>query len=236
MAGSREKLLIVGDGETAELAYDYFTSSSKYEIVGFTVERKFLQKRRLFSLPVVAFESVENSFDPSSHKAYVAVSSTQLNRLRTRLYEEAKKKGYTLCSYISPNSFVGHTTVIGENCFIFENVAVQRGAQIGNNVTIWSGSVVGHRTRVGNNCFLSSHVAVSGFCEIGENCFLGVNSCTADAIKVGNDCIIGAGAVVINDTLAGSIYVGNPAKPLPNKRTDRFILGEETIDNLSTHR
>jgi sugar O-acyltransferase (sialic acid O-acetyltransferase NeuD family) len=229
MAGNKEKLVIIGDGETAEIAYDYFTSDSNYEVVAFSAEKNFIRNQTLFGLPVVPFEEIESFFDPKSHKVFVAISYTQLNRLRRRLFNIAKEKGYSLCSYISPKSFIGKNTEIGENCFIFENVTLQRGAKIGNNVTIWSGSLVGHRSIVRDNCFLAAHVAISGFCEVGENSFVGVNSCTAGGIKIAKDCVIGAGGVVVKDASEGKIYVGNPAKPLPNKNTELFIAGKELI-------
>lgn len=228
-AGNKEKLVIVGSGETAEIAYDYFTSDSQYEVVAFSVEKDFIKNLTLFKLPVVPFEELESFFDAKEYKLFVAVSFTQFNRVRTRLYNLAKAKGYSLCSYISPKAFVDKNVNIGENCFIFEGVVIQRGAKIGNNVIVWSGSFIGHRCKIGDNCFLASHVAVSGFCEVGENCFLGVNSCTVGGIKVGKDCIIGAGAVVISDAKETRVYVGNPAKPLPNKTVDSFIIGEEPI-------
>lgn len=229
MAGNREQLVIIGDGETAELAYDYFTRDTNYLVVGFSAETKFRKNQTLFSLPVVPFEEIEKFFDPKSHKAFVAVSFTQLNRLRRRLFDLTKAKGYRLCSYISPRAFIAPNVQVGENCFILENAVVQRGAKIGDNVTIWSGSSVGHRSTIGDNCFLASHVAVSGFCEIGANCFLGVNSCLGDSLKVGRDCVVGAGAVVVADAVEGAVYVGNPAKPLPNKTTQCYIAGTETI-------
>ena len=34
---STNKLLIVGDGAFAEVAYEYFTEDSEYEVVGFAV-------------------------------------------------------------------------------------------------------------------------------------------------------------------------------------------------------
>ncbi len=228
-AGNREKLVIIGDGETAELAYDYFTSNSTYEVAGFSAERAFLKNTALFGLPVVPIEEIEHAFDPKSHRAFVAISYTQLNRLRSRLFSLIKAKGYRLCSYISPNAYIGSNVGIGENCFILENVTIQRGAKIGNNVTVWSGSTIGHRSVIGDNCFVASHVAVSGFCEVGENCFLGVNSCMADEVKIGRDCLVGAGAVVIKDTVEGKVYVGNPAKPLYNKSIESFISGAEKI-------
>ncbi|MGD6850520.1 MAG: acetyltransferase [Candidatus Bathyarchaeia archaeon] len=229
MAGNKEKLVIVGDGETAALAYDYFTEQSSYDVVGFSVEKAFLKNKSLFGLPVVAFEDITRHFDPEDCSAFVAVSYTQLNRLRSRLYQLAKAKGYTLATYISPHAAIARNVGIGDNCFILENVTVQRGAKIGNNVTLWSGTSIGHRTVVEDNCFFASHVAVSGFCEVGEGSFLGVNSCLRDKVHVGKDCIVGAGAVVIGDTVGDQVYVGNPAKPLPNKTVESFISGEKTI-------
>jgi sugar O-acyltransferase, sialic acid O-acetyltransferase NeuD family len=229
MAGTKEKLVIIGDGETAELAYSYFTSDAAYEVAGFSAEAKYIHGQRLFGLPVVPFEEMEHTFDPKKYRAFVAISYTQLNRLRSRLYQAAKKKGYRLCSYISPYAYIADDVEVGENCFILEKAAVQRGAEIGDNVTIWTGSTIGHRSKIGSNCFIATHVAVSGFCTVGENCFLGVNSCTAGNIHVAGDCVVGAGAVVIKDTIQGGVYVGNPAKALPNKKTTDFITGKETI-------
>jgi sugar O-acyltransferase (sialic acid O-acetyltransferase NeuD family) len=229
MGGAKEKLVIIGDGETAELAYDYFMGDTNYEVVAFSAEENFMRNQTLFGLPVVPLEKIEKSYNPNSHKAFVAVSYTKLNTLRQKLYLLAKEKGYSLISYISPNAFVGKNVEIGENCFVFENVTVQRGAKIGNNVTLWTGSSVGHRSVIHDNCFVASHVAISGFCDIGDNCFLGVNSCTAGGLKIGSNCVVGAGAVVVKEAFEGKIYVGNPAKPLPNKTSQQFISGEKTL-------
>jgi sugar O-acyltransferase (sialic acid O-acetyltransferase NeuD family) len=213
----KDKLVIVGNGETAELAYEYFTFDSAFEVVAFSVEKAFIVKPTLFNLPVVPFEIIENIYDPKIYKVFVAVSYTQLNRLRTRLYKKAKQKGYQIASYISSKAFVWRNAAIGENCFILENNVIQYRVKIGNNVTLWSGNHVGHRTQIKDNCFVSSHVTISGLCVIGKNSFLGVNSCVAGGVKVAKDCIVGAGGVVVKDTFEAMVYVGNPAKPMPNK-------------------
>ncbi len=229
MASDKPELVIIGDGETAELAHDYFVRDNKYTVVGFSAEQAFMRNKTLLGLPVVAFEELEQIFDPQKVTAFVAVSYTQFNRLRSRLFNRAKAKGYRFSSYISPQATINPDVEIGENCFILENVTIQRSTKIGDNVIIWSGSSIAHQSTVKNNVFVASHVAVSGFCEVGENCFLGVNSCTVDCIKVARDCIVGAGAVVVQDTTEGRIYVGNPAKPLPNKGVENYILGVEKI-------
>jgi sugar O-acyltransferase (sialic acid O-acetyltransferase NeuD family) len=208
------RLIIIGDGEFAEIAYEYFTYDSPYEVVAFSVEKDYLKKKELFGLPVVPFEELEHLYDPMSYRAFVAVTYTQLNRVRARLYAETQKKGFSLVSYVSSKAFVWRNVKIGENCFIFENNVIQYHVKIGNNVILWSGNHVGHRTTIKDNAFVSSHVVVSGYCVVGENCFLGVNSSIADDKRIARDCIIGAGAVVIADTKEGKVYVGNPAKPL----------------------
>jgi sugar O-acyltransferase (sialic acid O-acetyltransferase NeuD family) len=229
MAGVKEKLIIVGDGETAEIAHDYFTNESKFEVVGFSAEKEFKMNDTLFGLPVVPFEEVEKFFDPQTHRAFVAVSNTMLNRLRSRLLKAVKEKGFRTCSFISPKAFVAKEAEIGENCFLFEDVVVQRGVKMGSNIIAWSGTFIGHRSKIGDNCFFASHVAISGFCRVGDNCFFGVNSCVTEGRKIANDTLIGAGSVVIRDTEEGKIYVGNPAHPLSNRTVENYINGKEII-------
>ena len=207
-------LIIVGDSPIAEIAFEYFSYDSPYEVAGFTVERAFLSKRSLFGLPVECFEDIEKKRDPHIFRMFVAVGYADLNGLRTRLYNESKQKGYSLVSYVSSHSFVWRNVEIGENCFIFEDNTIQPFVKIGNNVTLWSGNHIGHHSVIEDNCFISSHVVVSGFCRIGANSFLGVNSALSHRTTVARDNVIAMGAVVTKDTEPEKIYVGNPARPL----------------------
>ena len=202
------KLIIVGDSAFAEIAYEYFTYDSQYEVVGFSVEREFLSKHELFGRPVVAFEDLEKVYAPDEHYFFAANVYTQLNQLRTRLYREAKRKGYSPASYVSAQAFVWRNVEIGEHCFIFENNVIQPFARVGDNVILWSGNHIGHHSVIKSHCFISSHVVVSGFVEIGESCFVGVNATMANNINVGDNCLIGAGALVLaavpdNQTVVG---------------------------------
>lgn len=213
MPEKNEKIVIIGEGEFALIAYEYFTYDSPYEVVAFSVEKNFIKQPELNGLPVIPFEDLENVFDVNRFKVFTAITFTQLNRVRTRLYNEAKRKGFSFASYISSNAFVWKNAEIGENVFIFENTVIQPFTKIGNNVIIWSGNLLGHRSEIKDNSYLTSHVAISGYCEIGESCFLGVNSTVANNIIVAKDCFIGAGAVITKNTQEGKVYQGNPAKP-----------------------
>jgi sugar O-acyltransferase (sialic acid O-acetyltransferase NeuD family) len=199
-APQQRKLVIVGDSAFAEIAYEYFTHESDYEVVAFAVERAYLKRDSLFGVPVVAFEDLGETHDPADHHVFVAMVYTQLNRLRTRMMQAAKAKGYRLASFISPHAFVWRNVEIGEHCFIFEDNTVQPFVKIGDNVVLWSGNHIGHHSTIGNNCFVSSHVVISGFVDVGENCFLGVNSTVANNIKIGKDCWLAPDVTIVKDT------------------------------------
>lgn len=202
------KLLLLGDSAFAEVAYEYFTHDSPYEVVGFAVERDYLDRDRLFGLPVTAFEEVETRFPPTDHDFFAALVYTQQNRLRERLYRQAKKKGYAPASYVSSRAFVWRNVRLGEHCFVFEDNVIQPFVEVGDNVVLWSGNHIGHHSHIGAHCFVSSHVVVSGFVEIGESCFLGVNSTLANNVSVGSRCLVGAGALVLADVEDDQKVVG----------------------------
>lgn len=88
-------------------------------------KKDYLKRKELFGLPVVPFAELEQLYNPLSHKIFVAVTYTQLNRVRARLYRDAKKKGFSPISYVSSKAFVWKNVTIDENCFIFEHNVIQ---------------------------------------------------------------------------------------------------------------
>jgi sugar O-acyltransferase (sialic acid O-acetyltransferase NeuD family) len=209
------KLVIVGDSAFAEVAYEYFTCDSEYEVVAFAVEQEYLKRDGLFGLPVVALEELPQRYAADAHSVYVAIVYTQLNRLRARLVAAAKTAGYELASYVSSRAAVWPNVVLGEHCFIFEDNVVQPFVTVGSNVVLWSGNHVGHHSRIGDNVFIASHVVISGFCDIGDNCFLGVNAAVANNVAIANDCWIGPGVVISKGTKEGELYRPVTYEPSP---------------------
>lgn len=201
-------LVLIGNGETAKLAYEYFTYDSKYEVIAFAVDDEYLVSNtdRLFGLPVIALSHLSQKYSSTDVELFVAISSTKLNRARRELYCRYKKLGYHFATYISTQCFVWRNVVIGENCFILENNTLQPFVSIGNNVFLWSGNHVGHRTSIHDNCFISSHCVISGFCTIGENSFLGVNCTLEDNIDIAKDSFIGASALIRKNTDFSSVF------------------------------
>ena len=220
-----KKLVIVGAGEFAEIAYEYFTRDSEYEVVAFAEEKKFHIHDWLFSLPVVELELIRQLFLPEQYHVFIAITYVQLNRARSRLVDLCKEWGYQCATYISPHSFVSPGAHIGENVFIFENVSIQRRVTVMDNVVIWNGSNIAHQTVIEKNCWLAPATAVAGFCRIGKNSFIGTNATLGDGVVLGADTVFGAGAVTVKSlTDKGKVYVGVPARPLRKTAYEHFLI------------
>lgn len=222
-----KKLVIVGAGEFAEIAYEYFTYDSEYEVVAFAEEKNFHIREQLFSLPVIELEQMQKTFPPEKYIVFIAITYVQLNQARSRVFCLCKEWGYRCATYISSHSFVWPQAYIGENVFIFENVSIQRGVTVMDNVIIWSGGNISHQTVIEKNCWLAPGTTIAGFCRIGPNSFIGANATLGDGVILGKDTVFGAGAVTVKSlTDEGKVYVGVPAHPLCKTAYERFLMNE----------
>src|SRR5687768_17465479 len=224
--GKSKKLIIIGDSAFAEIAYEYFTHDSEFEVAAFSVEKDYLKREQLFGLPVVPFETLERIYAPSEHSVFAAMVYTKLNRLRTRLSRQARERGYGLASYVSSKAFVWRNVELGEHCFIFEDNTIQPFVKVGDNVVMWSGNHIGHHSTIMDNCFVSSHVVISGFVEVGENCFLGVNSTIVNNVRIGRDCWLGPNVTIVKDTPAAVFFKPGKTEVSGISSLERFNVTE----------
>ena len=210
-----KKLVLFGTGDLAQIAHEYFTSDSQYEVVAFTVDRAYINGNVFCGLPLVPFDEVQDKYPPQSHDMFCAIVYDNMNRTRAAKCEHAKTKGYKLASYISSHSFVSSSAELGEHCFIFEDNTIQPQVIIGDNCILWSGNHVGHNSTIGANTFISSHVVVSGWCDIGVNCFLGVNSTIANNTTIGKESWVMHGAIISGDIPPNSFVKTSPSEVVP---------------------
>jgi sugar O-acyltransferase (sialic acid O-acetyltransferase NeuD family) len=220
----KQQIVIFGTGEIAELADFYFTHDSSFEVAGFTVDEAYLKNSEFRGRPIVSFERLSESFPPERYGLFVAVSYSKVNELRAAKVAAARTAGYQLVSYVSSRATTFAELHIQENCFILENNTVQPFAQIGANVTLWSGNHIGHHSVIEDNVFIASHVVVSGSVKIGQGSFVGVNATLRDHITIGKQCVIGAGALVLEDQPDFSVVAprGTERSAVPSTRLRRI--------------
>jgi sugar O-acyltransferase (sialic acid O-acetyltransferase NeuD family) len=224
-----KKLLIYGIGETAEIAYEYFTHDSDFDVVAFVVDEKYKIESKIFDLPVILFEEVERIYPPEDYYMFAAATYNKLNRIRTLMYKKAKEKHYQMASYISSKAFIWHNVMIGDNVMILENNVIQTNVKVGNNVILWSGNHIGHRSTIEDHVYLSSHCVISGFCTIKKYSFLGVNCTFNDEITLAEDNIVGSGSLIVKNSQKGNLLIGSPARVAPKTSYDAFNVTSEWL-------
>jgi sugar O-acyltransferase (sialic acid O-acetyltransferase NeuD family) len=214
------KVVIFGNTRTAELALFYLLNDSEHEVVAFTVEQDYILEPTFHGLPLVAFETLEQSYPPAEYKFFAPLTEKNMNQVRARVYEKGLEKGYSYISYISSHATV-LTDKIGDNCFILEDNTIQPYVTIGNDVVLWSGNHIGHHSNIGDHVFFTSHVVLSGGCQVGEYCFVGVNATIRDQTVLGEGTLIAMGANLTRQkTDPWSIWKGNPAEKSPISSKD----------------
>jgi len=216
-------LVIFGTGSFAELAHFYFTRDSDHRVVAFTADADHVHEPTKAALPLVSFDAVEREFPPAQCTMFVAVGYRQVNAVRERVYEEARRRGYQLQTYVSSKCTWWGDTKIGDNCFIFEDNTIQPFVTIGNDVVMWSGNHIGHHSSIGDHTFLASHVVISGHVTVGRRCFLGVNATVRDSISIGDRSVIGAGALIMKSTRPDDVFI-TPRTQRDKRKSDEIGL------------
>lgn len=136
-------------------------------------------------------------------------------------------------------TFDGKRPVIGRGAFLAETCAVIGDVEIGEESSIWYGTVVrgdvmpiriGARTSVqdntvvhvtagrygttiGDDCTIG-HAALIHACTIEDGCLIGMGAIILDGVRIGRGSLVGAGALVTpgTDIPPGSLVIGSPAK------------------------
>lgn len=135
----------------------------------------------------------------------------------------------------------GDAKRVGEGCFYLDLIVwlngdrVEMGDRVGFNygcyVNGFGGLVVGDRTIFGpytmihtanHETDLDSPIQDQGWTtrevRIGPDCWIGMGVSILPGVTIGEGAIIGAGSVVAKDIPDFAIAVGNPAKPIRDRR------------------
>ncbi|NWK01823.1 acetyltransferase [Marine Group I thaumarchaeote] len=209
-----KKVVIFGTGELAQRIFFYLKDSDD-QVIAFCANKSKIDKEELLGLPVIAFENIKETFPPTEFSMFIALAYSEMNKKRTKFFNEAKNKGYELYSFVHPSTKIWDEFEMGENCFILANNVIQPFVKIGNNVLIGSNNLISHNTTIGDNCFITSNVTMGGHITMGKNCFVGLSATINQKIKIGDECIIGAGTIITKDVNDKEVYAENSSKKLP---------------------
>ena len=214
------KVVIFGTGDIAEEVFNYLTFDSKYDVVAFTIDKKFIKKKTFMNKPIIPFENVKKKYPPKLFNMFIAVGYTNLNQLRFQKYNEAKKKGYELISYISSKASIVGNQKIGDNCLILENNSIQTTAKIGSNVFLWCNNLIGHHVVIKDNTYIAGGCVISGSSIINQYCIIGVYDTLTHGIKIGKSCCVGANTLINKNLKSKTLSIANSAKEIKINNLD----------------
>jgi len=162
-------------------------------------------------LPIIAFESIENTYPASEYAMFVAIGYSKM-RNRPIMFNKAKDKHYKLVNFISKQAIVRDNLNIGENNVILSSTDIEPFVTIGNNNVFWTGGILGHGLTIGHHNYISGNCGLGGDCLIGDRCFMGNAAVMVNGLRIADETFMVAGTVILKDTDASAKYHGNPAK------------------------
>ncbi|HHF3408414.1 TPA: hypothetical protein ACPKAL_002666 [Vibrio alginolyticus] len=217
------KVIIYGLGDFAKFCLEEFEGSGLYEVIAFTADHSFIKENEFCNKKVYAFEDIQAHFPPETYKMFVAVGYSKM-RNRVIMYKKAKEKQYRLINYISANSDVSRSVLLGDNNLILNSVILEQHCHIGSNNIIWSRATLCHDSIVGDHNFIASGVIVGGRTEIKSNCFFGFSSTLLQDLIIEDETLVGAKSLVQNNSKKYEKLIGIPAQVISYHEEDGIVI------------
>ena len=115
---------------------------------------------------------------------------------------------------VHPSVNISDRSSVGKGCVICAGGNISCDTRIGDFCLFNISVTMGHDCEVGNFVSIMSGSCVSGHVVI-ENCaYLATNCTVVPKMRVGEHAVVGAGSVVIRNVKAGTTVMGVPAKVL----------------------
>lgn len=194
-----EKIVLVGTSSIAGQTVDFIERYHLFDIIGFTVNENCIKETTFMGKPIYPIETLENYIDKNTVKLFCTASPyNHLNRIRKKLFDELKEKGFTFANLISPHALV-YTDDIGEGNWIHDFAHIGYGVKIGNNNLFRVKCSIGHDTVIGSHNFFGVDSVTGGHVYYGDCCFTGLKAVVFNRVAVGNKCVVGAGSALKTD-------------------------------------
>lgn len=128
----------------------------------------------------------------------------------------AESASLRLLSILHPAAFLGPGVDAGPGAIIAPGAVLTRDVRLGVGAIVNFRAAIGHDCVIGDFAFIGPGAVLAGDVRVGEGAMVGAGAVVLPGRAVGERATVGAGAVVTHDVLAGSVVVGNPARPRPS--------------------
>lgn len=141
---------------------------------------------------------------------------------------------------IEPGSLIREHVEIGKNVVVMMGAIVNIGAKVGEGSMIDMGAVLGANVEVGKNCHIGAGAVLAGVLEppsqkgvvIEDDVLIGANAVITEGVHIGKGAVVGAGSVVLEDIMANSVVVGNPARVIKQNKDQQTLEKTKQVEEL----
>tara|TARA_Y100000294_G_C8525157_1_gene324593 strand:- start:445 stop:1080 length:636 start_codon:yes stop_codon:yes gene_type:complete len=208
----KEKIVILGGGDTARKTIDIIKRDKLFNIVGYYNIKNTLKKIKFlgnFS------KFYKENFDSEKVNFVPALGGrADLLKVRTNFIKVIIKKKLKTPKIISRRASIHKRAKIEKGTIIFDNVFVDLEVKIGAFSFINIGSTICHDAILGKNVIISPKTLIDGRCILKDNIFVGSNVVINPKVKVAENVIIGSQSNVLRDIKKKGLYFGNPVKKI----------------------
>ena len=190
-----KEIILIGGGGHCKSVIDVIEQESQFAIVGIVDKPKFLGTN-ILGYPVIGSDSDLESLAKKYTYAFVTVGQIQSPVIRIRLFDIAKKVGFSLPRIISSRAYVSNHTIIGDGTVVMHDALINAGASIGDNCIINSKALIEHDSKISNHCHISTNAIINGGVTIEDGCFIGSGAVTNNSITIKKNSFVKAGSVV----------------------------------------
>lgn len=213
-----KKIIIFGTTDFGRLMKYYIEKEADREVVGFTVNRAYINEAVFMDMPVIPFEDIEKKYLPDEYEILIAIGNSKMNDVRKDVFLKCKEKGYTVASFIHSSCSI-HSTDIGEGNILLENCLVYPYAKIGNGNLMWDHVLISHDCVVGDFNTFSSYADLCGYVKIGNNGYFGKHCILNDFMEVADYTLVGAAAYAKKNTKPYDVVVPARSVILEHKKS-----------------
>ena len=191
-----KEILLIGGGGHCKSVIDVIEQEGQFQIIG------IIDKAELFGTNVLGYPVIGNDLDLESlakkySYALITIGQIKSPEQRIKLFDLAKRLGFTIPSILSPRAYVSKHAFIGDGTIVMHNALINAKAIVGENCIINSKALIEHDSIISAHCHISTCVTINGGVTVGTGCFIGSGSTAKESTVIKKNSFIKAGSLVI---------------------------------------
>jgi sugar O-acyltransferase (sialic acid O-acetyltransferase NeuD family) len=200
-----KKIIIIGAGGHSKVIAD-IVLKNRMELLGFLDDNIV---GNILGYKILG--KVKDIVNFSNEAAFIVGIGN--NYIRKEITETYDVQWYTA---IHPSACIGEYVSIDEGTVIMANATINTGTSIGKHCIINTGAIIEHDNILEDYVHISPGTCLGGTVKVGKYSHIGIGAVVKNNINIIENCIVGAGAVVVKDIIEKGVYIGRPAKKVPD--------------------